>query len=191
MAGRPQGTGKQRPIDESAQEREQRVLFVGARAAAIAGVLVGGVVIGSQFLIGTVYSGTQARGMVLAMAGPAGTLATAILSGSAAILGLMLTMLGLSRKLNQDLSDPFYIRIRRIALIIIFDMVAAITLMLLLSTPIQEASRQAEQAGELQVKLTYYSLVGMTALVAGLFVTVIVMLYNAVEAVIQAVAPKE
>ncbi len=191
MAGENKVEGDGSHGATSAQERERRVLFVGAQAAAIAGVVVGGVVIGSQFLIGTVYSGAQAREMVLAMAGPVGTLATAILSGSAAILALMLTMLSLSRKLNQQLSGPFYVRIRRIALIIIFDMVAAIALMLLLSTPIQEASRQAEQAGEVQVKMTYYALVSMTSIVAGLFVTVIVMLYNAVEAVIQAVAPED
>ncbi len=175
--------------EDEAKERERRILFVGAKAAAIAGVVVGGVVVGSQFLIGTLYSGAQARQLVLAMASPVGTLATAILSGSAGILALMLTMLSLSRNLNQDLSGAFYIRIQRIALIAIVDMVAAITLMLMLSTPIQEASRQAEQAGELQVKLTYYFLVSLTALVSGLFVAVIVMLYNAVQAVIQAVAP--
>lgn len=174
---------------EGTVEREQRLLFVGARAAAIAGILVGGVVIGSQLLIGTVYSGSQARQLVLAMSGPAGTLATAILSGEAAMLALMLTMLGLSRKLDQDLSGSFYVRIQRIALLAILDMVAAIILMLLLSAPIQEASREAEQAGDLQVRLTYYLLMGLTAVVAGLFVAVIVMLYNAIQAVIQAVVP--
>jgi hypothetical protein len=173
------------PQTERAEERERRLLFVGARAAAIAGIVVGGVVIGSQVLIGTVYSGSQARQLVLAMSGPAGALATAILSGLAA----MLTMLSLSRKLDQDLSASFYVRIQRIALLAILDMVATITLMLLLSAPIQEASREAEQAGELQVRLTYYLLIGLTAVVAGLFVAVIVMLYNAIQAIIQAVAP--
>ncbi len=174
---------------ELSEERERRVLFVGARAAAIAGVVVGGVVVGSQVLVGAVYSGTQARQLVLAMAGPVGTLATAILSGLAAILALMLTMLGLSRKLDQGLGAAFYTRVGRIALLSILDMVAAIVLMLLLSSPIQETSKEAERAGDLLVRLTYYLLVGMTAIVAALFVGVIVMLYNAIQAVIQAVEP--
>ncbi|MDP9369001.1 MAG: hypothetical protein M3Q03_12095 [Chloroflexota bacterium] len=172
-----------------ADERERRILFVGARAAAVAGVVVGGVVVGSQLLIGAVYSGGQARQLVVAMSNPVGTLATAILSGLAAILALMLTMLSLSRKLDQDLSAAFYARVERIALLSILDMVAAIVLMLLLSSPIQEASREVEQAGELQVRLTYYLLVVLTALVSGLFVAVIVMLYNAIQALIRAVAP--
>ncbi len=174
---------------ELSEERERRVLFVGARAAAIAGVVVGGVVVGSQLLVGAVYSGTQARQLVLAMAGPVGTLATAILSGLAAILALMLTMLGLSRKLDQGLGAAFYTRVGRIALLSILDMVAAIVLMLLLSSPIQETSKEAERAGDHLVRLTYYLLVGMTAIVAALFVGVIVMLYNAIQAVIQAVEP--
>ncbi len=172
-----------------ADERERRILFVGARAAAIAGVVVGGVVVGSQLLIGAVYSGRQARQLLLAMSTPVGTLATAILSGLAAILALMLTMLSLSRKLDQELSTAFYARVERIALLSILDMVAAIVLMLLLSSPIQEASREAEQAGDLQVRLTYYLLIVLTALVSGLFVAVIVMLYNAIQALIRAVAP--
>lgn len=92
---------------------------------------------------------------------------------------MLALMLSLSRKLDQDLSGSFYVRIQRIALLAILDMVAAITLMLLLSAPIQETSREAGQAGDL--------LIGLTAVVACSFVAVIVMLYNAIQAVIQAV----
>ncbi len=169
-------------------EHEQRILFVGARAAGIAGVVVGGIVVGSQFLIGRVYSGAEARQLVLAMAGPAGSLASAILAGLATILALMLTLLSLSRRLEQGLGLAFYARIERIALLSIIDMVAAIALLLLLSSPIQEAGEQARQAADLQVTLTYYVLVGLTAVVAGLFVAIIVMLYNAVQTVISAVS---
>lgn len=171
-----------------ASEHEQRMLFVGARAAGISGVVVGGIVVGSQLLVGRVYSGAEARQLVLAMSGPVSSLASAILAGLATILALMLTLLGLSRRLEQQMGLPFYKRIERIALLSIVDMVGAIALMLILSSPIQEASAQAEQAGDLQVTLTYYLLVGLTAAVAGLFVTIIVMLYNAVQTVIDAVS---
>ncbi len=172
-----------------AGEHQQRTLFVGARAAAVSGVVVGFVVVGSQFLVGAIYSGAQARQLIAAMASPVSSLATAIISGLATILALMLTLLSLSHKLEQGLSAAFYTRIERIALVAIIDMVAAIVLLLILSSPIQEASERAEQSGTLPVTLTYYLLVGLAALVAGLFVGVIVMLYNAVQTVIAAVAP--
>jgi hypothetical protein len=43
----------------SVQSGEERTLFIGARVAAIAGVVVGGVVLGTQFLIGRIYSGNE------------------------------------------------------------------------------------------------------------------------------------
>lgn len=172
------------------EEQEQRTLFIGARAAAVAGVVVGGVVIGAQFVVGSIYSGAEARQLVVAMSGPVSSLSTAIISGLATILALMLTLLSLSRKLEQELTQAFYTRVQRIALLSILDLVAGIAMLLILSSPIQKASEQAKQAGQLQVTITYYVLVGLTALLAGLFVAIIVMLYNAVQAVIQAVAPE-
>ncbi len=172
------------------KQGQEETLFVGARAALVAGVVVGGVVVGTQLALGALYSARETRELVAAMASPVSTLATAIISGLTTILALMLTMLSLSHSLQQRLSDAFYTRIRRIALLSIVDMIVSIVLLLLLSSPIQEASQQAQQGGgTLAVTLTYYALIGLTALVAGVFVTIIVMLYNAVTTVIQAVRP--
>ncbi len=139
-------------------------------------------------LVGAVYSGTEAQQLVVAMSGPIGSLASAIIAGLATILALMLTMLGLSRRLEQGIGMPFYRRIERTALLAIVDMVGALALMLILSSPIQKTSEQAYQAGGLVVTLTYYLLLVLTALVAGLFMAIIVMLYNAIQTVIEAVS---
>lgn len=69
--------------------------------------------------------------------------------------------------LDQELSGSFCVGIQRIALLAILDRVAAITLMLLLSAPIQEASPETEQAGELQVVLTCYLFRNLTTPVPG------------------------
>ena len=173
------------------EQGQEETLFVGARAALIAGVVVGGVVVGMQLVLGTLYSARETWELVAAMASPVSTLATAVISGLATILALMLTMLSLSQSLQQRLSDAFYTRIRRIALLSIVAMIASIVLLLLLSSPLQGASQQAQQGGRtLEVTITYYALTGLTSLVAGIFVTIIVMLYNAVTTVIQAVRPR-
>ncbi len=172
------------------KEGQERTLFVGARAALVSGVVVGAVVVGTQLFIGALYSAREIRELVAAMSSPVSTLSTSIISGLATILALMLTMLSLSHTLQQDLSDAFYKRIRRIALLSIIDMTAAIVLLLLLSSPIQQASQRAqERGGALEVAVTYYLLIGLTSIVAGLFVAIVVMLYNAITTVIQAVRP--
>lgn len=173
-----------------AQGNQEKTLFVGARAALVSGVVIGAVVVGTQLFIGALYSAREIRELVAAMSSPVSTLSTAIISGLATILALMLTMLSLSHTLQQSLSDAFYKRIRRIALLSIIDMTVGIVLLLLLSSPIQQASQQAQQqGGTLGVTVTYYVLIGLTSVVAGLFVTIIVMLYNAITTVIQAVRP--
>jgi hypothetical protein len=171
------------------EKSQEHMLFVGARAALIGGVIVGAVIIGMQLLIGRVYSGSEARALIVAMSSPVSTLSTTIIGGLATITALMLTMLSISHTLQEKLSRAFYKRIQRIVLVSIVDMVTAIVLLLILSSPIQKASQQAQQAGSLAATLTYYLLIAMTALVAGLFVSIVIMLYNAVQTVIEAVRP--
>lgn len=173
----------------SSQSTEERTLFIGARAAAIAGVVVGGVVIGTQFLIGRIYSGNEARDLVAAMSGPLSSLSSSIITGLGTILALMLTMLSLSSRFEKHLGRPFYRRIQLIALLSIIGMVISIVLLLILSSPIQKENVQVANSGSLPVEVTYYLLIGLTAIVAGLFVAIIVMLYNAVQTVIQVVRP--
>lgn len=174
--------------EESGNSQEHR-LFVGARAALISGVVVGAVVLGSQLFIGLIYTGHSRRDLVAAMTSPASTLSTSVITGTATILALMLTMLSLSHSLNQQLGRPFYTRIGRISLLAIVDMIASIVVLLVLSSPIQTATQQSQQVGGPAVSATYYTLVGLTAIVAGVFVATIVMLYNAVTTVIEAVKP--
>ena len=171
------------------QQTQQRRLFIGARAALVAGLIVGIVVVGSQLFISAIYSERDSRALVAAMAGPAGTLSSSIITGLATILALMLTMLSLSQNLNQHLSAAFYTRIKRIAVVAIADMIAGIVLLLILSSPIQTATQQSRQASRLEVTLTYYALIALSGIVAGLFVAVIVMLYNAVSTVVEVIRP--
>ncbi len=175
----------------SGQGSEERSLFIGARAATIAGIVVGSVVIGTQFLIGRIYSGNEARDLVVAMTGSVDALSSAIISGLGTILALMLAMLSLSSRFEVRLGRPFYRRIQLIAFLSISGMILAIVLLLILGSPIQKENVHVADTGSLPVEVTYYLLVGLTALVSGLFVAIIVMLYNAIQTVIQAVRPEK
>ncbi|HET7035853.1 MAG TPA: hypothetical protein VFI42_09260 [Thermomicrobiaceae bacterium] len=168
---------------------QQHHLFIGARAALVAGVIVGIAVVGSQLFISAIYSQRDSRALVAAMASPASTLSSSIITGLATILALMLTMLSLSQNLNQHLSAAFYTRVKRISVVAIADMIAGIVLLLILSSPIQTATQQSRQASPLEITLTYYALIALAGIVAGLFVAVIVMLYNAVTTVVEVIRP--
>lgn len=170
------------------QAGQQRLLRVGARAAIVAGLLVGGIVAGLEILIGGVRSGSEARALVQNMLTPVSAMAQSIIGGLTTILALMLTLLSLSSRLDQNLSDSFYKRIRLLSLVSIVDIIAGILLLLVLSAPVGSAAKHAESLNPVLVSSAYYALIGLMALAAGLFVAVIVMLFNAVQTVIQAVA---
>lgn len=68
-------------------------------------------------------------------------------------------------------------------------MVPAIALMLMPGAPVQTAAKHDALTGLTVATILYYVLAGLTALVAGLFVTVIVMLYGGIQKVIGVVSP--
>ena len=174
---------------EQSRQSQQHRLFIGARAALVSGIVVGIAVIGTQLFISALYPERPTRDLVAAMASPVSTLATSIISGLATILALMLTMLGLSQNLNKNLSAAFYMRIKRISITAIADMITGIVLLLILSSPIQTATQQSQKATPLEITVTYYTLVALTSVAAGLFVAIIIMLYNAATTVIEAIMP--
>jgi hypothetical protein len=51
----------------SRRKESEHLLFIGAKRALIGGLIAGGVVLGGQFLVGRIYSGTEARRLMEAV----------------------------------------------------------------------------------------------------------------------------
>jgi uncharacterized integral membrane protein len=171
--------------DSAADQHGAETLFVGARRALLGGVLAASVVAAGQWLVGQVYSGTEARSLLEAMIPSARSVGSSVLTAAGTILALMLTMLSLTNQAESDFDRVFFKRVERIGLLSTIALVMGTLLLLFLSVPVQES----EQLPSSWYSYVYYVLIGLTASLAGLLVAIVLMLYNALTSLIRVLRP--
>lgn len=175
-------------MDEASKEQSQegeRILFVGAKRALIGGLLAGGTAIAGQLVVGQIYGGTEARRFLEAMIPSSRYVGSGVITASATILALMLTMLSLSRHATSSLESEFFKRVEQIGLLSTIGLIGSVLLLLLLSMPIEES----QQLPSSWYTFVYYFFVALTAGVAGTLVTIVLMLYNALKTIITVLSP--
>jgi hypothetical protein len=170
---------------ESQQEHGEHILFVGAKRALIGGLLAGGVALAGQWFVGQIYSGTEARSLLEAMASSARSVGSSVVTASGTILALMLTMLSLTRQANSNFDRVFFKRIEHIALLSTISLASGTLILLFLSIPIQESQKVPSS----WFSIVYYVLIILLGGVGGLLVAIVLMLYNAVQSLIQVLQP--
>lgn len=109
-------------------------------------------------------------------------LCSALITSSATILALMLTILSLGTSSQVPLNRDFYGQIRRIARLDTVAFVGAVLFLLAISVPFSESEKVPTQWYD----LIYYAVVGMSCALAGLVVAIVTMLYQAIDAAIVA-----
>lgn len=174
--------------DETSKEKSQEgesILFVGAKRALVGGLLAGGVAIAGQLLVGQIYGGTEARRLLESMIPSSRYVGSGVVTASATILALMLTMLSLSRHAASSLESEFYKRVEQIGLLSTIGLIASVLLLLLLSIPLEES----QQLPSSWYTFVYYFFLTLTAGVAGTLVTIVLMLYNALKTMITVLSP--
>ncbi len=180
-----QGTQRRSATEQEAQHAGEQTLFVGAKRAIIGGVLAAGVALAGQWFVGQVYSGTEARNLVDALVPAARSVGSSVVTASGTILALMLTMLSLTSQASTTFDRVFYQRIKRIGLLSTISLAAGILLLLFLSIPVQES----QNVPGTWFSVVYYVLIALTAGLAGLLVTIVLMLFNAVTSLIHVLSP--
>ena len=131
--------------------------------------------------MGQIYSGTEARQFLEAVVPSSRAVGTSVVTASATILALMLTMISLSRQATSQLEATFFKRIERIGLLSTTAMVSGILLLLILSIPLQESKNLPNS----WYTIVYYTLIVITAAVTGLLVAIVLMLYNAMQSLVK------
>lgn len=103
------------------------------------------------------------------------------------ILALMLTLLSLSAATNIDLKWDLYLRIKQIAWLTTYTLVAAILIYLLLNFPLTEAQDKTLP----WLSYVYYATLVFSSLLGGALISIVLMLYNAAKDIILALGPNE
>lgn len=143
------------------------------------------VAIGVKSLIGGIYSSGEALRLIETLRDSSLYFGAALATASATILALMLTLLGLSRQADSEFDRWVYRNINRITLVSTISLCGAVLLLMVLSLPIGEF----DQLSENWFITISYVLVVLAALLAGLVITVVLMLYNAIQYVIAMITP--
>lgn len=167
------------------KHKGEHTLFVGSRNSLIGGFLAGAIALSGQWLVGQVYSGWEARQLLESVISSALYFGSATVTGSATILALMLTMLGLTNNTDGEFDSIFFKRIERIGLLSTITLIAGVLLMLFLSVPVQES----KDVPASWYKIIYYVLISYIAILSGLIVGVVLMLFNAIRSLIAVVKP--
>lgn len=165
-------------------EKRQLTLAVDTKRALSGGLLAAVVALLGSVIVGRISS-AEARILLQAMLPSVRFLSSGIMTASATILALMLTLLSLSHNTSSTLRPNHYQRVRQIAFIDTIALSGSVILLLLISIPLEESS---EVPSSWYVAIYYVLLVASAAL-GGLLISVVLMLYNAIGDLIQVMGP--
>ena len=153
--------------------------FVALGAGAAAAVIMG---LGA-FIVGRV-SGSEARQLLEAILPTSRFLCSAVMTATATILALMLTMLGMSFNADVKIRPVFYQRIKQIAFYDMIALVVAACFLVVHCIPIVKSDDVDFQ----WYTVVYYCVLVVAAVLGGGIVTIISMLYAAIRDIIHALA---
>lgn len=150
-----------------------RTALVGGGIAAIA---MAGIVL----TVGTV-SGYEATRLLESALPTVRFLASSVMTAAATTLALLLTLLSLGGTTDQDLDEAFYHRVRLAARLDVVAFTAATILLVAVVVPFGEGGAMDATA----MTILYYVFAIGAALVAGILVAVVLVLYQTVDALIE------
>jgi len=137
------------------------------------------------FLVGQVYNDLQSRMLLDAIAPSLRTLCFAVITASATVIPLLMTMISLANRTERDFDPSFYIRIRIITFLGTVAIVAATLLLLVISIPITETDGLHQWYG-----ITYVAVVTGASTISALLVGIVVTLYETIGGLLEHLIPK-
>lgn len=179
---------RQRADEREGQNDDRNQLSFGAdsKRAAIGGGVAALVALAGMIIV-NVSTGSEARLLLEGMLPSIRFLCSAVMTATATVLALMLTLLSITSTQEEQLKSLHYDRVRQIAKADSVTFAAALILLLVVSVPLAEPSEVPDN----WYTIVYYVAVLYTAGVGGALITVILMLYNAVTDLIGVMHPAE
>lgn len=172
--------------DRPTPEKDERVLYVDVKLAAVGGVLAAIVALAGTVAVGQV-GGAEARVILEAVLPSIRFLSSGVMAAAATIMALMLTLLSLSYNTNSTLKPGHYARVQQIAFIDSIVLIAAVLLLLFISIPLEQSGEVSEN----WYTTIYYVLLVLSAALGGALISVVLMLYGAIRDLIRVVEPDD
>lgn len=143
--------------------------------------------LGAHQAIGRVYGSGQALELLQSLSRSGLYLGSAAATASATTLALMLTLVGMVRKLDEEFDSGIYVGIRRIATLATISLVMSLLLLLVLVFPMSEF----EGIPGSWYPTLYEVVFAATILVVALLSATVAMVYQTVRNVIAKITPDD
>lgn len=172
---------------KSEDDSENQTFFIESKRALLGGLLAAAIALFGQWIIGQVYGGYEARKFLEAMSSAAHYLGSSVVTASATILALMLTLISLVNQADKTFERSFFKRVERIGFLATIELIGGILLLLCLSIPFSES----DEVPSAWFTGIYYVLMAFLAILSGLLVTIVLMLLNTITSTIDAIRPSK
>lgn len=172
--------------ENNSKNNNEAILKMDTKRAAIVGLVTGAAILLGSLVI-NIGSGGDPRVLLESMLPSVRALCSAVMTASATILALMLTMLSMSSGNSSKFKPDYFERAQRIARLDTAVLIGAILLLSFISAPLSES----QDVPENWHTILYYFTVAGTAVLSGALITVVMMLYSAVNGLIRVLHPQE
>ena len=142
---------------------------------------------GARWAIGDVYSSAQATDLIEALSRAGLYLGSAIVTAAATTLALMLTLIGMIRRMEKDFDSETYRNVDLIAKLATASLMIGLLVLLAFTLPVGEFEELPE---DWYVRL-YDGLFAATVVMVGLIAATVTVLYRTARRVIARMTPSE
>ncbi len=142
---------------------------------------------GARHAIGDIYSAAEARDLLEALSRAGLYLGSAIATASATVLALMLTMIGLIRRIDEDFDHEAYRNINVVAKLSTASLLISILVLLAFTLPVGEFEELPSKWYSIMYDVLYAGSVLMVALIAA----TVMMIYRTLSLVLAKITPGE
>ncbi|WP_415809991.1 hypothetical protein [Litorimonas haliclonae] len=141
----------------------------------------------ARYLNGSIYSQAEVLSLFDNLQQSGLYLGSATMASSGTTLALMLTMVGLVRRIDKDFSDELYRTVALIGLTSAIGLISSVILLLTLSLPIGEF----EKVPEIWYYVLYNVTFGLIIFVSAISVSIVLILLQTVLHVIRSITPTD
>lgn len=152
--------------------------------AATAGLFAAGLAIGFRFMIGGAYSSASAKALMRSLVDGGFYLASTTGGAAATVVALMLTVVGLARRTDQDMGREIYLQLRWISFVAVITVMLSVISLFIMSVPVD-----GSELPDRWIPTLYHTCGALLSLVTGLMIALMTMLLLTTSDVVSKLTP--